>query len=125
MLGGEADRTPLLNSKTQHVYVYAAFVPKPDVNGHMCSPFKFRQAVISHLTAQQDSSYVVPALITMDDLTMTPSATGNVSAAKAKHELPHVDFTTQWQAFITAVMSSQIKFFTTSTDKTTVIEGCI
>jgi hypothetical protein len=70
MLSGEAVFVPLPYKKVQFDYVYGASVPSSYVTNHMCTPSKVENAGTAQSTAQQDDSYVVMRLITVDGLTL-------------------------------------------------------
>jgi hypothetical protein len=62
----------------------------------MRSPAKVEQAVIAKSTIHHDGSYVVPATIDNDGLSLTPSKIGLVRGAQRKHELLHFGYVAQY-----------------------------
>jgi hypothetical protein len=54
------------------------------------------QAIVSQSNIQHDDSYVIPATIALNGLTMTPVVTGAVKATQMKYELLHHGSVAQW-----------------------------
>jgi hypothetical protein len=51
---------------------------------------------------------VVPAMIALNGLTMTPTATGAIRETQRKYEITYFGFAAQWLAFRAAVLSRQL-----------------
>jgi hypothetical protein len=95
----------------QHVYVYTASVPVPNVTSHMCTPAQLEHAVIAQSTINPDGSYVVSERIDVGSgMNLTPAKTGLLPAMKHKSELLHFGYVTQWETFRRAVYTSRALF---------------
>jgi 8-oxo-dGTP pyrophosphatase MutT (NUDIX family) len=85
-------QVPLPEGKHQHVNVYAASVPVPYVTPSLRTPPKVSQVVVtSQSTINPDGTCVVPIMIDIDGLYLTPSKTGLLKETQCKFELLHFD----------------------------------
>jgi 8-oxo-dGTP pyrophosphatase MutT (NUDIX family) len=90
----------------QLVYVYSASVPVPYVTSHLRTPARLEHIVTALSTINPDGSYVVPGIIDVGGMNLTPAKTGLLAAMKHKSELLHFGCVTQWETFRRAVYTS-------------------
>jgi hypothetical protein len=104
-------RVVLPKGQPQLVYVFSAYVPIPYVTTHLRTPAQLEHAVTSQSTINHDGSYVVPATIDIDGLSLTtPVKQGLLQAPKREYGLLHFGFVTQWETFRRAVYTHQVLF---------------
>jgi 8-oxo-dGTP pyrophosphatase MutT (NUDIX family) len=72
LLSSNRVRAPLHAGKHQLVYVFAASVPVPYVTAKLRTPAKVCQAVTAKSTIHLDGIYVVPLIVAIDGLALTP-----------------------------------------------------
>jgi 8-oxo-dGTP pyrophosphatase MutT (NUDIX family) len=102
-------RVPLLAAKYHLVYVFSAYVPAPCVNANQRTHAKVEQAVNAQSTIHHVGTYVVPAMVDIDGLSLMPSKTGLVNENQIiKYELLHIGYVAHWQSFRVAMVSRQI-----------------
>jgi hypothetical protein len=101
-------RVSLHEGKDQLVYVFSVFVPVPFVATHIRTRVKLMQAVTTHSTIIRDGTYVVPATIDIDGLSLTPTKAGRLPDAMRKFELLHFGYVAQWETFRRAVTTNQL-----------------
>jgi ADP-ribose pyrophosphatase YjhB (NUDIX family) len=94
------------------VYVYSAYVHVPYVTIHLRTPAQLQQAVTSQSTINPDGSYVVPEIIDIGALNLTPAKTGLLTAMS---ELLHFGYVTQWETFRRAMYTSHALFYDDTT----------
>jgi hypothetical protein len=94
----------------QLVYVYSAYVLVPYVTTHLRTHAQLEQAVTAQSTINPDGSYVVPEIIDIGGLTLTPAKKGLLHAMKQKSELLHFGYVTQWETFRRAVYTFHALF---------------
>jgi hypothetical protein len=100
----------------QHlVYIYSASVLVPFVTNHLHTPAQLDQVVTTQSTINPDGSYVVPEILDISGLNLTPAKTGLLPAMKHKSELLHFGYVTQWETFRRAVYTSQALFHDNTT----------
>jgi hypothetical protein len=87
----------------QLVYIYSAIVPVPYAA-------QLEQAVTAQSTINPDGAYVVPKIIDVGGLNITPAKTGLLPAMKHKSESLHFGFVTQWETFHRAMYTSHALF---------------
>jgi hypothetical protein len=83
--------------------VYSAYVPVLFATSHVRTPAQVEQDVTAQSTINPDGTYVVPEMLTIDGLNLTPAQTGLLPAVKHKSELLHFGYVTQWETFHRAV----------------------
>jgi hypothetical protein len=99
----------LLERQRQDVYVFSASVPIPYVTVNLRTSANFEQVVIAQSTVNPDGSYVVPATIDIDGLSLTPVKHGLLPTMKRNFELLHFGYVmTQWETFRRHVSTQQV-----------------
>jgi ADP-ribose pyrophosphatase YjhB (NUDIX family) len=94
--------------KGQHnVYVYSASVPVSFATSHLRTLAQLEQAVTAQSTIYPDGSYVVPEMIDIGGLNLTPAKTWLLPAVKHNSELLHFGYVTQWETFRRVVYTHQ------------------
>jgi 8-oxo-dGTP pyrophosphatase MutT (NUDIX family) len=72
MLNDAPVRVAIHEGQQQLVYVFSPYVPVPYVTTHLRKPAQLEQVVTAQSTINHNGSYVVPATIDIDDLSLTP-----------------------------------------------------
>jgi hypothetical protein len=97
MLSGNHVWVPLPDGHHHLVYIYLASVIVPYVTANLRTPIKVEHAVIAQSTVHLASSYVVPATIDIDGLSLTPDKTRLAKKTYRKFELLHFGYMAQWE----------------------------
>jgi ADP-ribose pyrophosphatase YjhB (NUDIX family) len=101
-------RVPLIASKHQLVYVYAAYVPVPYVTANLRTLVNVDQVVTVQSTINLDGTYVVLASIDIDGLSLTQSKTWLIKESQRKFDLLHLGYNAPWEAFRGVVISKRL-----------------
>jgi ADP-ribose pyrophosphatase YjhB (NUDIX family) len=108
LLSDSPVRITLPEGQRHFVYVFSACVPVPCVTAHLRTSFQLEQVVTAHSTINPDGSYVVPATIDIDGLSLTPAKHRLLPTLKCKYELLHFGYVTQCETFCRAVYTHQV-----------------
>jgi hypothetical protein len=108
MLSDAPVRVALPEGQRQLVYVFSASIQVHYVTSILRTPAKLGQVVTTESTINPDDSYVVPAAIDMDGLSLTPAKHGLLPTLKRKFELLHFGYVTQWETFRRVVYIHQV-----------------
>jgi hypothetical protein len=68
------------------------------VTTNLRTPAKVEQAVATYSAIHHDDTYVVPATIDIDGLSLTPSKIGQLKETQRKLEQLHFDYVAQLEA---------------------------
>jgi hypothetical protein len=101
-------RVALLEGQRELVYIFSASVPIPYVTTNLRTIAKLEHVVTAQSTINPDGSYVVPATIDIDGLSLTPVKHGLPTSLKHKFELLYFGYVTQWETFRRVVITQQI-----------------
>jgi 8-oxo-dGTP pyrophosphatase MutT (NUDIX family) len=101
-------RVALPKGQRQLVYVFSASLHVRFVTAYLRTHAQLEHVVIAQSTINPDGSYVVPATIDIDGLSLTPAKHGLLPAVKRKYELLHFDYATQWETFRRYVYTHQV-----------------
>jgi hypothetical protein len=69
---------------------------------------KLVQALTTESTINHDGTYVVPATIAIDGLSLTPTKVGRLHFVIRKFELPYFGSVAQWETFRRALTTNQL-----------------
>jgi 8-oxo-dGTP pyrophosphatase MutT (NUDIX family) len=108
LLSNNPVRVSLPESEYQLVYVFSAYVPVPFVTAYVRTHAKLVQDVTAPSTTDLDGTYVVPATIDNDGLSLTPAKSGQLPYVTRKFELLHFGYVAQWVIFSRAVTTNQL-----------------
>jgi 8-oxo-dGTP pyrophosphatase MutT (NUDIX family) len=100
-------RIALPEGQRRLVNVFSAYVPVPYVTSNLRTPAKLEQVVTTQSTINSDGSYVVPATIEIDGLSLTPAKHGLLPSLKRRFELLQFGYVTQWESFLRADYTQQ------------------
>jgi hypothetical protein len=81
------------------------------VTTHLRTTAHLEQAVTPKSTINPDGSYVVPATIDSDGLSLTPAKHGLLLALQHKYEFLHFGYVTQWETFRRIVLLMYTKYY--------------
>jgi hypothetical protein len=100
LLSGKPVRVvPLHAAKYQLVYAFSAFVPVPYVTASLRTHAKVEQAVTAQSAIHHDGSYVVPATVDIDNLSLTPSKIELGKETESTYKRLHFGYVAQCQSF--------------------------
>jgi ADP-ribose pyrophosphatase YjhB (NUDIX family) len=109
MLNDAPVRVVLPEGQRRLVYVFSAYVPVPYMTTHLRTSAHLKQAVIAQSTINANGSYVVPATIDIDGLSLKSAKNhGLLPALKHKYELLHFGYVTQWETFCRSIYTHQV-----------------
>jgi ADP-ribose pyrophosphatase YjhB (NUDIX family) len=99
LLSGNHVQVPFHDRKFQLVYVFLAMLCPVYGTRNLRTPAKVEQAVTAQSTIHSDGFCVIPTMIDIDGLSLTPFKIGIVREVHRKHELLHFGSVAQWEAF--------------------------
>jgi hypothetical protein len=85
-----------------------AFIPVSFVAANIRTHAKLVQVVSAQSTINYDGTYVVPATIDIDGMSLTPTKTRLLPPIIRKFELLHFGYVAQWETFRRAVTTNQL-----------------
>jgi ADP-ribose pyrophosphatase YjhB (NUDIX family) len=101
-------RIALPEGQRQFVCVFSAYVPVPYETTNSRTPAKLEQVVTTRSTINPDGSYIVPATIDIDGLSLTPAKHGLLPILKQTYESLRFGYVTQWETFRRVVYTHQV-----------------
>jgi 8-oxo-dGTP pyrophosphatase MutT (NUDIX family) len=100
LLNNNLVRLSLHEGKHQLVYVFSASFPVPFVAFNIRTHAKLVQDVTTQSTIKHDGTYIVPATIDIDGLSLMATKTGRLLVEVRKFELLHFSYVAQWKLFV-------------------------
>jgi ADP-ribose pyrophosphatase YjhB (NUDIX family) len=108
LLSNNPVRVPLPEGKYQLVYVFSSFVLVPFVAANIRTHAKLVQAATAQSTINHDGTYIAPATIDIDSLSLTPTKIGLLHAIIRKLELLYFGYVAQRKTFRRAVTTNHM-----------------